>query len=838
MQQGSGVPIFRPVFGQLPAAQQAAMAAMLAPSAQRAPVGPPINPNYVKGQVDQGFYGPTRRYFDENALLQAGMAAATAAQRFWQNPGSAMSRHTYNVVGTDPQNVYGGPRSESRNPSALSQLSWEELSNWGPVIPPRGSNAREAVAFMELSVSADDNIGGDNTFGFSGNPGTFGISYFPVVYRFTAAGSITQGSNGNVRDIKVLPFAVVASSEPWAGTYFGLRPQYVTLGQPESRVQLMLDINFCKNDTNLVLSTLASALSFLPGRWAGGAGYGGAAPVTCYLTIAPALSMSAAQTFHADACNFMGENPSEVNIRQSMAFGGASLGLAVAAAICGLPPMLYTGYLSSMGMDHVFYGQKTSRDALRAGIPIEALSKVILGATFVESVDDVPFKVDYAINAGMPIVIPLNPTWTHASRVEGLSAYRAAVKAALNNGQLAQRQESIMRKALISAGIPMDQLAAASKANFANVMADYIMTVTKLAGGKSFLEVGSLVMAASNYADARMLACKYAGYCYGGYNTDTNAGRARAAQTAGTLALQMEAKGLLQTAVQREINTNKAAQRKAAKAEGRPIPKPKPKKQAENTWMEQRKLQQKEKAREAQRLESELRKSPVVKEFLAAQRASLRANTAAGNQGAAAAASKAAVTGFGSGKYKVRGKAAGKAAGKAGGKIKADAAGLMRASKASRMQFLAPMQEQGFQFVNATTELPTLQQIRFAKMAAAHRAQLARDLQMDTSVSPRQPFVASPSDMAPAAMSAAPAASIGPTKRLARTRGENIMVAPRDVRGSGFAVDATLDREARLAAARAKQLELQEAAAEAADRAMSAVPTMWPSSAQFDDDDN
>ncbi len=691
----------------------ATMADLLAPNYTPRQTGyvPPPGTPYTRGQVQPGYEGPRRNYYNEDQLLQVGTQSAGAASRIWSNPGSLMSSRVYPIVGTSTDTIYGGPVAESRSPNALAQLNWAELSKWGPAVPPQGTDAREAVSVMERSVSADDNIGKDNTYGFSGNPGTFGIAYFPVVYRFTAAGSITQGSNGNVRDIKTIPFAVVASSQPWSGQYIGgLSPQYVQLQTPDPSVQVMLDVNFCKNDTNLVLSTLASVLSFLPGRWASAA-QGGS--VQCFLTIAPAISSTDAADFHGAACTFMGEDPSQVNPRQSMAFGGASLGLAVAAAICGLPPMLYTGYLSSMGMDHVFYGQRVSSDALRVGIPLKALSKVILGATFVESVDDVPHKVNLAIDIGMPIVIPLNPTWTHARPVEDPSGALAALRAARSNKNTVPRQESLVKRAMMAAGLPMQDIQAVTKVNFAQTMADYIMTVTKLAGGKSFVETGSLVMAASNYADARMLSCKYAGYCYGGYNSQIGNYRDDMRQRTGTIAQQLEAKGLLRTAVERDINKDKGVQRKAAKAAGNPINKPKPKKQAENAWMAKRKEEQKAKAKAASQADAALKKTPEYKQFMAAQRAAAKAG--------------GKVTGTGSGAYK-GGKAGGKVAAK--GKVKGAAAGLMRASKQSRMDFLRPLTDSGgYNFVAATTEMPTLQQLAFKKRADAYRSSMHQGAQ-------------------------------------------------------------------------------------------------------------
>lgn len=694
----------------------ATMADLLAPNYTPLQTGyvPPPGTQYTRGQVQPGYMGPTRNYYNEDQLLQAGTQGARVASRIWTNPSADIGSKPYQVVGTTPDTIYSGPTEASRSSQALQQLQWSELSKWGPAVPERGGGgvrARAAVAQMELSVSADDNIGGDNVYGFSGNPGTFGIAYFPVVYRFTAAGSITQGSTGNIRDVRVVPFAVVASSQPWTGTYIGgIQPQYVPIQAPDlgnGTVQLMLDVNYCKNDTNLVLSVLASVLSFLPGRWASAA-QGGS--VQCFLTIAPAISQSDVADFHTAACTFVREDPNQVHPRQSMAFGGASLGLAVAAAICGLPPMLYTGYLSSMGMDHVFYGQRTSSDALRVGIPLQALSKVILGATFVESVDDVPYKVNYAINVGMPIVIPLNPTWTHARPVEDPSGALAALRAARSNKNTAARQESLVKRAMQAAGLPMSEIQSAMKVNFALTMADYIMTVSKLAGGKSFIEVGSLVMAASNYADARMLACKYAGYCYGGYNNNIGNHYDDMKKYSGSIAQQLEAKGLIRTMVERDINKDKGAQRKVAKAQGNPILKPKPKKQAENAWMAKRKEEQKAKAKAAQQADAALKKTPEYKQFMAAQRA------------AAKVGGKASVAAGASGAFK-GGKAGGKVAAK--GKVKGDAAGLMRASKASRMEFLKPMTNSGgLDFVAATTKYPTLQHLAFKTRADAYRASM------------------------------------------------------------------------------------------------------------------
>lgn len=636
---------------------------------------------------------------------QQAQAAANASvgqlhQRIVGNPNAIRPYHA-GISGVSVP--YRGPTQLSSQPGAHQQLNqaggWSSLGTWGAQVN-QGGDLRAATSAWEMAVSADDNMAGDNTVGFSGNPGTFSHAYFPVVFRFTNSGSISNTTATDAaRAVTVVPFAVVASPEPFTSQlYFGLTPSYVAFNVPGSGVTINIDTNFCKNDTNLVLSALASALTFLPGRWQ----FGGQGQAV-YLTIAPATSDADTMDFVERVNNHVNtgsQYPTPIDVRGAMSFGGASLGCAVAAAICGFPPMLYTGYLSSMGLDKVFYGAAAQKDALNAGVTLSALADVLVGATMVCSVDDVPFKVNYAIEVGMPIMIPLNTTWTtarmSAADAQQVAAWRAAERAAKGAPSMQARQAGIVSQALANLGqTDRDALANVQKINFASVIRDYVMTVQKLAAGKSFLEVGSLVLAASNYADMRMLACKYAGYVYnssgaGGFAPDAALQGSRAAKT---MAQQLEAKGMLKQQIASVASKETAAQKKAAKAAGATIPRVTNKKKlAANPFMTERKKQQ-----------------------AAANAAKAKAKAAA--KKAAGKTSKAAVAASSSGKFKGGSASSGKK------KVTAKAAGLMRASRTSRMSFLAPLADPaGYQFVDQTTQPLHWQNARIKQMALARSA--------------------------------------------------------------------------------------------------------------------
>lgn len=85
-------------------------------------------------------------------------------------------------------------------------------------------------------------------------------------------------------------------------------------------------------------------------------------------------------------------------------FGGPSLGLAVAAAIMGMPQIMYTGYLKAMIPNRLL--DNTPNYLRGTNAPPAALKEVGATLNIVESVDMLTLKCAYAINQQWPLIIP------------------------------------------------------------------------------------------------------------------------------------------------------------------------------------------------------------------------------------------------------------------------------------------------------------------------------------------------------------------------------------------------------------------------------------------------
>jgi hypothetical protein len=79
------------------------------------------------------------------------------------------------------------------------------------------------------------------------------------------------------------------------------------------------------------------------------------------------------------------------------ALHGASLGLAIAAAVAGLPPMMYTGFLGQLGMGRTLSEQSET-----------GMASTLLGANLIENVDLVEFKATWACVNRWPIIVPMS----------------------------------------------------------------------------------------------------------------------------------------------------------------------------------------------------------------------------------------------------------------------------------------------------------------------------------------------------------------------------------------------------------------------------------------------
>ena len=121
---------------------------------------------------------------------------------------------------------------------------------------------------------------------------------------------------------------------------------------------------------------------------------------------------------------------------------GASLGLAFCAAIGGLPPIHYTGYLHSIQGPRTALAQSVSADQ-----PALVVNTGPSGG-IVETVDGLAYKAWYAISRGLPMVIPLT-TWDGWSSTKLL---QEAAESSQRNGLYHQLMGSFVTIDQLEAG--------------------------------------------------------------------------------------------------------------------------------------------------------------------------------------------------------------------------------------------------------------------------------------------------------------------------------------------------------------------------------------------------
>lgn len=105
----------------------------------------------------------------------------------------------------------------------------------------------------------------------------------------------------------------------------------------------------------------------------------------------------------------------------NLAFSGSSCGLSVAAAVMGLPPVMYTGYINqvagpSVGL--VKMGDRQGQDAY-------GYTTVVARASIIENVNLVQWKAVYAALNGSILIIPFSSTYGSAPITEVLAASAA-----------------------------------------------------------------------------------------------------------------------------------------------------------------------------------------------------------------------------------------------------------------------------------------------------------------------------------------------------------------------------------------------------------------------------
>jgi len=419
--------------------------------------------------------------------------------------------HAYALAGYSLGTVLRAPRDSSlRNFGSNRHPHWIDLTEYGPAVPypvhGRYTTSDGFGQIMDSMTCKDANLAenGDDAYSnpdaFTGQHDGFAHTYFPVVFRISPVHLKTTGIITNDEErITVIPFRVVASTWPWVSN--GPNVDYDPVYRLEQfvrngvRIDLHLDYRFIELDNeDSYYSMLSAVLSVLPYRWAKSISADNVLQV--YLTIAPAISEEH-YADHIDACQrIMQANAPRGD--KCFSFGGASLGLAVLAAIMGMPPIMYTGYNSQMGTNAI--------------ISEERIQEVALGANMVENVEDIEYKTAAAIIMGVPIIIPMNISW-----------YKEPAQQALQRGVARALGQDNGRRTLLALaakqfGYPANMTRAIAlsndSTNWALNMQEFIYTTAKRAAGWNFNELPSLILAATNLSDVQILAAHAVAYMW------------------------------------------------------------------------------------------------------------------------------------------------------------------------------------------------------------------------------------------------------------------------------------------------------------------------------------
>jgi hypothetical protein len=386
--------------------------------------------------------------------------------------------------------------------------SWIDLAEYAPArpYPERGryETSNGFAQIMDSMTCKDADLGENGAYrnpdAFAGQRDGFAHAHFPVVYRISPSHLKTTGMITNdFERITVVPFRVVASTWPWMDN--GSNMDYTPIYQLQQfhrdgvRIDLHIDYRFIDEDNeDAHLAILAGVLSVLPSRWSQAITSDNVLPV--YLTIAPAIGMESFED-HIDACQRIMRSNSPKGER-CFKFHGASLGLAVLAAVMGMPPIMYTGFNSQIGPNEIL--TEAGRE------------DVALGSNMVVEIDDVEYKTAAAIIMGVPIIIPLNPSWYKESAQQAL---QRGVARALGLGQ---GQSTLLALAAKQYGYPANMKKALALANdstnWAKNMNEFIFTTAKRAAGISFNELPSLILAATNLSDVQILAAHAVAYMW------------------------------------------------------------------------------------------------------------------------------------------------------------------------------------------------------------------------------------------------------------------------------------------------------------------------------------
>lgn len=290
--------------------------------------------------------------------------------------------------------------------------------------------------------------------------------------------------NFNENNVIVIPYAVVVSNGPMPSLLPRVLRQNANyqrlISKPDGNIYLETSfVSTASKDSMLAIISAARA-TITPQSWRG----------DVFITYAPFISEIVMEGLvHALSARYGLDAQSNVSIRNVFSFSGASCGLATAAAGLCAAPIMYTGYLSSMGSDTVLSDVEG------------ALRHVIQGANMVEAVDEVAPKCCWALDKVWPICVPLNQSWR---TVDIHNAIQYAAQAMTRQRKDAQGN---MRNPLFSANPSYNERAVDGNTMvFPVAMSDYMFGMQDVTQQLKFEEVGALVLTAVTLAEAFILA--------------------------------------------------------------------------------------------------------------------------------------------------------------------------------------------------------------------------------------------------------------------------------------------------------------------------------------------
>ena len=265
-----------------------------------------------------------------------------------------------------------------------TKFNWSTLGAFG--MGMQGANPNNALTLVGRRMVVSANGVTPLLVNPWQGPGAMNWTMFPVVYKVPGA-------------YAVIPFVCMISQvrmefgPPQSGLVDGRKPNWQVLPTMiRDGITFFVDVSHVNMDNwDAQMSVIAALNVYFP-RNAQAGNY--------YLLLQPFGEISQVRTWQRQA----GLNKSPDDDYIHLQASGASLGLAVAACCIGLPSLMYTGYTSNIARRLTLPSRKSKFNGQG-----ELIGAIQTSGTsdWVETVQDVDFKVGWAFANGYPIVIPM-----------------------------------------------------------------------------------------------------------------------------------------------------------------------------------------------------------------------------------------------------------------------------------------------------------------------------------------------------------------------------------------------------------------------------------------------